>query len=246
MCVCVSFCCFYRQCVINNPMGNTPMTSDQMKMQAMMTNCFVTKMSIHLVTSTPPLISSAQKNHSSGNLTLINIKIRCVKDRVILISKVTISFSKQRICSVVSAENLEWFDYGTKCGSENLGTVQRTSYSEVGFTWLMTESTGLLLSAVQYTFCFQKTFASSRSFEHLSAYPGLCRWWRVDLCADDEVQWQTNSVMNYRFHKRKWNYRLVAGFRYSRLPGEGVYIIPSTVILLLLIWSRYVFLTITW
>jgi hypothetical protein len=53
------------------------MTSDQMKMQAMMTNCLVIKMPIHLVTSTPPLISSAQKNHSSGILTLINITIRC-------------------------------------------------------------------------------------------------------------------------------------------------------------------------
>jgi len=194
VCVCASFCCFYRQCVINSAIGNIPMTSDQMKMQALMTNCLVTKMPIHLVTSTPPLISSAQKNHSSGILTLINITIRCVKDRVILISKVTISFSK-RICSVVSAENLEWFDYGTKHGSENLGAIQSTSYSEIGFTWFMIESTGLLLSNLQYSFCFQKTFASSRPLEHLSAYSVFCRWWRVDLCADDEVQWQTHSVM---------------------------------------------------
>ena len=165
MCVCASFCCFYRQCVINSAIGNIPMTSDQMKMQALMTNCLVTKMPIHLVTSTPPLISSAQKNHSSGILTLINITIRCVKDRVILISKVTISFSK-RICSVVSAENLEWFDYGTKCGSENLGAVQRTSYSKVGFTWL----TGPLGYSCQLYNTLSVSKRHLQVLDHLSTY----------------------------------------------------------------------------
>jgi hypothetical protein len=62
-----------------------------MKMQAMMTNYLVMKMLIQLVTSTP-LKSSAQKNHSSGSLTLINIKIRYVEDKVVLISQVTVSF----------------------------------------------------------------------------------------------------------------------------------------------------------
>ena len=97
MCVFVSFCCFYRQYVINNSTGNVHMTSDQLKMQAMMTNCLVIKMPIQFVTSAPPLNSSAQKNHSSGSLTLMNIKIRYVEDLVVLVSQATISFSKQRI-----------------------------------------------------------------------------------------------------------------------------------------------------
>ena len=77
------------------------MTSDQIKLLAMMTNCLVIKMPIQFVTSTPPLNSSAQKNHSSGSLTLMNIKIGYVEDLVVLISQATISFSKQRICLVV-------------------------------------------------------------------------------------------------------------------------------------------------
>jgi hypothetical protein len=71
------------------------MTSDQMKMQAMMTKGLVTKIPIELVTSTPPLNSSAQKNHSSGSLTLMNIKIMYIEDLVVLISQATISFPKQ-------------------------------------------------------------------------------------------------------------------------------------------------------
>jgi hypothetical protein len=152
-------------------------------------------MHIHSVTSTPQLNSSAQKNQSSGSLTLMNIKIRYVRDKVVFISQPTINFLKKLIWSVVSVENLQWFDNGTKHGSENLGAIQSTSYSEIGFTWFMIESTGLLLSNLQYSFCFQKTFPSSRPLEHLSAYSVFCRWWRVDLCADDEVQWQTHSVM---------------------------------------------------
>jgi len=80
---------------MNDPTDNIHMTSDQMKMQAMMTNCMVTKMPIQLVTSTPPWNLSAQKNHSSGNLAFLNIKIRYIKDMVFLISWVTISFSKK-------------------------------------------------------------------------------------------------------------------------------------------------------
>jgi len=53
--------------------------------------------------------------------------------------------------------------------------------------------------------CFQKTISSSRPLEHLRTYPGFCRWWWVDSCAYDEVQWQTNSVMNYRLRKRQGN-----------------------------------------
>jgi hypothetical protein len=111
---------------------------------------------------------------------------------VVLVSQATISFSKQQICSVVSVENLEWLDYGTKRDSENLGAIQGTSYSEVGFTWL--KFTGLLLSTLQHTFSFQKSLTSSGATEHLSAYAGFCRRWKVDSCADDEVQWQTHSV----------------------------------------------------
>jgi hypothetical protein len=79
-----------------------------MKMQAMMTNFLVTKMSIELVTSTFPLNPSAQKNHSSGILTLSNIKISYVKDVVLLFSQATISFTYTHTKhSVVSVENLE-------------------------------------------------------------------------------------------------------------------------------------------
>ena len=63
----------------------------------------------------------------------------------------------------------------------------------------------------------------------------------MDSRADDEVQWQTHPVMNYRYCKRQGNYRLVPGFRFSGSTAESMYIIPSTVILLLFIWSRYVF-----
>lgn len=62
----------------------------------MMTNCLLTEMPIQLVTSTPPWNLSAPKNHSSGNLTLLNIKIRYVKDIVSLISQATISFSQNK------------------------------------------------------------------------------------------------------------------------------------------------------
>ena len=87
----VSFCCFYRQCIINNLTDNIHITSDRMKMQAIMTNCLVTNMPIELVTSTPQLNSSAQKNHSSGSLTLMNINIKYVKHIAFLINSVTIS-----------------------------------------------------------------------------------------------------------------------------------------------------------
>jgi hypothetical protein len=78
------------------------MTSDRMKMQAMMPNSLVIKIPIQLVTSTPQLNSSSQKNHSSGSLTLMNIKIRYVKDKAFLISQATISFSKRDMLSDVS------------------------------------------------------------------------------------------------------------------------------------------------
>jgi hypothetical protein len=71
------------------------MTSDQIKMQAMMTNCLVAKMPTELVASTLPLTPSAQKNHSSGSLPLSNIKISYVKDMVLLISQATIISQKK-------------------------------------------------------------------------------------------------------------------------------------------------------
>ena len=33
---------------------------------------------------------------------------------------------------------------------------------------------GLLLSTLEYIFCFQKTFTRSRPLDYLSAYPGFC------------------------------------------------------------------------
>jgi hypothetical protein len=108
------------------------------------------------------------------------------------------------------------------------------------------DSHGSWLSTLGYcvnftTYCFQKTLTRSRPLEYLSAYQGFCRWWQVSSCADDEVQWQTHSVMNYSFCKWHGNKWLVPGFRFSRSTGENMYNIPSTLILFLFVWSRYVF-----